>query len=374
MKIKKLLITLIFLLATIAPEAFSETTGNDSSPTNIAIMDFLTEYLKNLETKNWDALAQQIPDDFYYRGLKKIYTLKKLRLIFSEVTGTILSHKESIHENADGTYVLKFMMDVNGNSIPDSLFFRITTRGVQLAGNRCRAFGDIFFSKILNRLQRFGVYLPPGYDSQKKYPVIINLLGASEAFSGWIRPEITQICDKEIRSWRVNEFIGISPQGKRGGMWMNWNDTIHLTEDIILKELLPHIDAIYPTYATANKRAIQGISNGGYGAFSYAIRHPELFCAAISYSGPLAAAHPLCPELSPIYLAQSLYPFPAVDLFFTAGDQDELGMDRQADLFQSVLVKRHIPATRMQFKGGHYHQEWLQHLPLGLKFISQSFR
>jgi S-formylglutathione hydrolase FrmB len=52
-------------------------------------------------------------------------------------------------------------------------------------------------------------------------------------------------------------------------------------------QLIPWIDATYRTVAARRGRAIAGLSMGGYGALSYAARHPGTFAAAASFSGAL---------------------------------------------------------------------------------------
>jgi len=52
-----------------------------------------------------------------------------------------------------------------------------------------------------------------------------------------------------------------------------------------IAELIPFIDSHYPTVAERSGRAIAGLSMGGFGAMSYAAKHPELFVAAGSFSG-----------------------------------------------------------------------------------------
>jgi pimeloyl-ACP methyl ester carboxylesterase len=64
--------------------------------------------------------------------------------------------------------------------------------------------------------------------------------------------------------------------GKGGGpRWETWH----------VKRLIPYVDAHYRTRATRRERAIAGLSMGGFGTFSYAARHPDLFTAALSMSG-----------------------------------------------------------------------------------------
>ena len=48
-------------------------------------------------------------------------------------------------------------------------------------------------------------------------------------------------------------------------------------ETVIIKELIPHIDATYRTIATREGRMIEGFSMGGYGAGHFGFKYPELF-------------------------------------------------------------------------------------------------
>ncbi|MDT4938001.1 MAG: hypothetical protein QOG80_1672 [Pseudonocardiales bacterium] len=76
-----------------------------------------------------------------------------------------------------------------------------------------------------------------------------------------------------------------------GGSWFtNWMDQrTHLGasnwETFHLDQLVPWVDDNLRTVATRAGRAIAGLSQGGFGAFSYAARHPDMFAAAGSFSG-----------------------------------------------------------------------------------------
>lgn len=56
-------------------------------------------------------------------------------------------------------------------------------------------------------------------------------------------------------------------------------------ETFIIKELVPYIDAHYPTAADRQHRAITGLSMGGHGGLYLGIRHEDLFGAAGATSG-----------------------------------------------------------------------------------------
>ena len=79
------------------------------------------------------------------------------------------------------------------------------------------------------------------------------------------------------------------PDGGRGGFYTNWFNNGEggnpRWEDWHIKRLIPYVDGHYRTRATRSERAIAGLSMGGFGTFSYAARHPDLFTAALSMSG-----------------------------------------------------------------------------------------
>jgi enterochelin esterase-like enzyme len=344
------------------------------TPTVPAAIFARVQELRNiLETKNWPALEKLFTADLEWRGLDRTATCKKFQTIFKDVSGPIAFEQLKLRQ-AHTHYVLTFLWRVHDQTLPDSFYFKSTRQGIYFTGDAARVFGDFYYSPRTARLERFGVYLPPGYHARQRYPVIINLLGASEAFSGWLRPVITRICDAEIRTGRVHPYIGISPQGKAGGLWLDWPDGSRPTETLILEELIPHLAKVYPVYATGQQRAIQGLSNGGYAAFSYALRHPELFIATVSYAGALDAIHPAYPHYTPTVLVQNLMGSKMPRLFFTVGDRDELGFQNQADHLHALLLRQNIAHVYLQFSGGHHHDEWLQHLPQGLQFISRAFQ
>src|SRR6185503_16528768 len=56
-------------------------------------------------------------------------------------------------------------------------------------------------------------------------------------------------------------------------------------ETFHIEQVVPWIDANLRTVAKRTGRAIAGLSQGGFGALSYAARHPDLFTSVASFSG-----------------------------------------------------------------------------------------
>ena len=79
------------------------------------------------------------------------------------------------------------------------------------------------------------------------------------------------------------------PDGGHGGFYSDWwNGGVGgppQWERYHVGELVPLIDGMFRTRAKRRGRVLLGGSMGGFGAMSYAARHPDMFAAAISISG-----------------------------------------------------------------------------------------
>jgi pimeloyl-ACP methyl ester carboxylesterase len=86
-------------------------------------------------------------------------------------------------------------------------------------------------------------------------------------------------------------MIVVMPDGGAMGWYTDWyagdRPVQPRWETYHVGELVPWIDATYRTIAARRGRAIAGLSMGGFGALSYAARHPGTFAAAASFSGAL---------------------------------------------------------------------------------------
>ena len=134
---------------------------------------------------------------------------------------------------------------------------------------------------------RVRVLLPAGYggDPPRRYPALYLLHGANADYRSW-----TRYGDAEAITARA-PLIVVMPDGGEMGWYTDWyhgdRPVQPRWETYHVGELVPWVDATYRTIATRRGRAIAGLSMGGYGALSYAARHPGVFAAAASFSGAL---------------------------------------------------------------------------------------
>jgi S-formylglutathione hydrolase FrmB len=133
------------------------------------------------------------------------------------------------------------------------------------------------------------VLAPAGYDpaSERRYPVLYLVHGCCDDWRSW-----TDKGGAEAESAPYPVFVVMpdaSAQNTSDGWYADWfNDGAFgdpRWESYHVGELIPWIDAHLKTIAARRGRAIAGLSMGGFGAMSYASRHPDLFAAAAAFSG-----------------------------------------------------------------------------------------
>ena len=80
-------------------------------------------------------------------------------------------------------------------------------------------------------------------------------------------------------------MVLVTPHGQNSWYWDSPVEPGMQMESFITTDLVPYIDAHYPTDARPEMRAITGLSMGGHGALWLALRHPDIWVNAGSTSG-----------------------------------------------------------------------------------------
>src|SRR5438105_6574707 len=121
------------------------------------------------------------------------------------------------------------------------------------------------------------VLTPLGYDASgaMRYPVLYLLHGHGGSYDDWV-------AKGDVMS-TVTSTIVVMPDGGYDGWYSDWYGTDldgHTRnppaawETFHIGELVPWVDATYPTIADRSGRAIAGLSMGGFGAMRHAARQP----------------------------------------------------------------------------------------------------
>jgi len=120
------------------------------------------------------------------------------------------------------------------------------------------------------------IYLPKEYAvSNKRYPVIYWLHGGNgNSRQGcWMCEKMSEA----MQNGNMPQSIVVFVQGLPVGWYNNSKDGTMPVENVIIKDLIPHIDAAYRTINKREARAIEGMSMGGYGSLHLGFKYPELF-------------------------------------------------------------------------------------------------
>lgn len=122
------------------------------------------------------------------------------------------------------------------------------------------------------------IYLPPSYntDTTKKYPVIYWLHGGF-GYQRDVAELVIPPFVAAMQAGKMAETIIVMPQALPSGWYANSKDGARPIENVIIQNLVPHIDATYRTIANAKARGIEGISMGGYGTLRLGLKYPEVF-------------------------------------------------------------------------------------------------
>ncbi len=220
-------------------------------------------------------------------------------------------------------------------------------------------------------------------DSTSRYPTVYLLNGYDGNHTDWARNfNLPALADDY-------GMILVCVDGRDS--WY-WNSTVNpkmQMESYIVDDLVPYIDATYPTLASADSRAITGLSMGGHGALWLAINHPDIWGNAASMSGGVdiskfpdrwkskqaLGAYADNPELwrkhTVMYAAENTLQPGQLNIYFDCGESDFFYKVNRA--LDAALTRRGIDHTFTHRPGSHSWKYWKESLPQHLDFFKSKF-
>jgi enterochelin esterase-like enzyme len=151
-------------------------------------------------------------------------------------------------------------------------------------------------SGVTGQTRRIMVYTPPGYDAdvEKRYPVLYLQHGGGEDETGWPRQgHMNFILDNLIAAGKAQPMIVVMEKGYalRAGQQPapagpgRGRFDFSAFGDVVVKDLVPLIDATYRTKADRQHRAIAGLSMGAAQAMQIGLTNLDTFSAVGAFSG-----------------------------------------------------------------------------------------
>lgn len=141
-------------------------------------------------------------------------------------------------------------------------------------------------SRLMGRDMPYRVIVPQRYNesAQSRYPVVFLLHGLTGHYNNWT--ELTKLANY-LAGY---DIIVVTPEGGDGWYTDSVSSVNEKWESYIVKELIPEVDNKFRTLAIREKRAIAGLSMGGFGSLKLGLKYPDKFVLAGSFSGALGAA------------------------------------------------------------------------------------
>jgi S-formylglutathione hydrolase FrmB len=286
-----------------------------------------------------------------------------------------------------------------------------------------------FPSAALGVNKRYLVYVPATYAAdQRPYPVIYLLHGLGGDETNWTQHgDLVRAADRlglralvvmpdgdagfyvnSRASARYDDCLSAKPPFSPGEPPSTFCVKTPRYDDYVTRDLVADVDARYRTAKSRAGRGIAGLSMGGFGALSLAMKHPDVFSAAaatsglasLRYAGPhpyrdLASVEIASPSRwgrdypervaehvravfgadeatwrsnDPIALAETLEPG-RLALRIDCGESDDFRFDDHARHLHDVLTARGIQHEFQITAGTHLFDYWKARLPEILAFM-----
>jgi enterochelin esterase-like enzyme len=150
-------------------------------------------------------------------------------------------------------------------------------------------------SAVTGKRRTAMVWLPAGYDKNRRYPVLYLLHGIGgnqDEWRGYVRAN--EVLDNLLAAGKIVPMIVVMPNGRAlpddrspppDKVFTQENAAgFARFEHDLLDSLIPAVDAAYPTQADRTHRAVGGLSMGGGQALNFGLGHPDAFAWVAGFS------------------------------------------------------------------------------------------
>ena len=217
-------------------------------------------------------------------------------------------------------------------------------------------------SKHMSKKMTYSVWLPNGYDATKTYPVLYLLHGYENGDQAhldrcWVEKGNARAIAKEYVKNGGVPMIIVMPNGLSSFYVGSYELYLH-------EELIPYVEE---SFGGNGKRAIAGLSMGGYGTTYHGLKYPQKFTYAYAMSPAVMG------DMKGMVDAQAdKSVFPAFT--FEVGNQDTTVNNAQTKELADYMAEKGLTVEYIARDGIHYWDFWQECLPKALKKAGESFK
>ncbi len=200
------------------------------------------------------------------------------------------------------------------------------------------------------------VYTPPGFNPAKRYPVLYLQHGYGENETGWVyQGHVGRIADNLLHEGRMAEMIIVMGNGMARAA--GTDKAFEPFTRVILADLIPYIEGLYPALTDKWHRAMAGLSMGSYQTSRVVLSNPDLFGYAGLFSGFLRSPWPGESEEHLKMLDDGDRFNASFRLFYRAMGTGDQFFDRFEE-DDRMLRQKPARMLRRTFPGGHEWSVW----------------
>ena len=129
-------------------------------------------------------------------------------------------------------------------------------------------------SAQMKREMKYSIYLPKDYGTGESFPVLYLLHGYGDENNAWLDKGNLFYTAREYEKNGGNPMIVVMPDGLTDFYQGRW-------ENYMYDELMPEVET---KYKFNGKRAVAGLSMGGYGSLYYWCKYSDMYCYAYAMS------------------------------------------------------------------------------------------
>lgn len=221
-------------------------------------------------------------------------------------------------------------------------------------------------SAVTGTRRKANVYLPAGYSSGRRYPVLYllhGIAGNQDEWRGYVHAHA--ILDNLIADGGAVSMIIVMPNGRAlPDDRPPPADRVFTPEHVagfakfdrdLLESLIPAIDKKYSTFADRKERAIAGLSMGGGQALTIGLGHLDTFAWVGGFSSA-PNTRPAVELLSDPALASHQLRL----LYLSCGNRD--GLINVSQDFHRYLKQHNVPHVWNVDEYGHERESWADNL------------
>ena len=218
-------------------------------------------------------------------------------------------------------------------------------------------------SKNMGRKMTFSVWLPNGYDETKQYPFLYLLHGYESGDQAhldryWVQKgNAREIAKEYMKTAGCVPMIIVMPNGLSSFYIGNY-------ETYFQEELIPYVEDAFGGHG---KRAIAGLSMGGFGTLYHALKYPSRFTYAYAMSPAVMGD---MKEMVDAQADKSVFPGFTMEV----GNQDTTVDNNGTKALADYMTEQGIKVEYIARDGIHYWDFWQECLPKALMKVGESFK